>query len=240
MLLAAGKGTRLRPLTDTTPKCLVTAGGRTLLEHNLRHLQQAGVETVIINVHHLAQQVMDYVAHLNLQLDIRFSVEETLLETGGGLWQARRHFEDEAAFLVINSDIYTDLDLGLLLQAHLRQQNLATLAVAHRDTSRYLRFNKRELLCGWEDQRSGKQVSWSREAYDLRAFNGIQVLGNGIFEYLKDRGPVFATIPAFLDAARAGEQLKAYTMDTAFWMDIGTPEKLTRLNHYLEQQANTP
>jgi len=233
MLFAAGKGTRLKPLTNDLPKCLVTAGGQTLLEHNLAWLKQAGVGTVVVNVHHLGQQVIDFLTDHTLGLKIEISQEEQLLETGGGLWLARHHFKGETAFVVCNSDIYTDLDLQAMIQAHNSADNLATLAVDQRETSRYLRFNQADLLCGWENRSTGEQISWDKTAFYTRAFNGIQVLSPRIFEYLAARGLVFSTIPAYIAAARAGEQLKAYAMDGAYWIDIGTQEKLTALRAHL-------
>jgi NDP-sugar pyrophosphorylase family protein len=236
MLFAAGEGTRLRPLTATRPKCLVSAAGRTLLEHNLLYLQAAGVDTVVINVHYLAEQILAFVAELNPRLSVHFSVEETLLETGGGLWLARKYFEQEEAFLVMNSDIYTELDLQQLLLHHRQTHNLATLAVADRKTSRYLRFDHRDRLCGWENRSTGESISWNTQAFQPLAFNGIQVLSPQIFAYMENRGPVFSTIPVFLDAARAGERVGAFTMNDTYWIDIGTKEKLAALEHYLTEK----
>jgi NDP-sugar pyrophosphorylase family protein len=233
MLFAAGKGTRLKPLTDQHPKCLVRAADTTLLEHNIRLLKQNGVTCIVINTHHFRQQIKDFVEKHDLGVEIHISDEKELLETGGGLLFARDHFLKEEAFLVCNSDIYTDLDLRAMVISHLENKNLATLAVADRPTSRYLRFNSDDLLCGWENRKTGEEISWNEAPFQIRAFNGIQVMSPGIFDHMDGLGSVFSTIPVYLKAAQANERIRAYPMDDAFWIDIGTVEKLEELRQYL-------
>lgn len=235
LLFAAGKGTRLQPLSNHVPKCLVTAGDKTLLEHNIRLLKNAGVDSLVINVHHLAQQVIDFIDSHNFGLDIQISLEEELLETGGGLLFAADHFRGEEAFFVCNSDIYTDLDLSMLMADHLENKSLATLAVADRETSRYLRFNSKGLLCGWENRKTGDEISWNQDPFKKRAFNGIQVLSPKIFDYMNDLGSTFSSIPVYLKAAKAEALIKAYSMDGSYWIDIGTLEKLETLRQYLKK-----
>jgi len=233
MLFAAGKGTRLKPLTDRHPKCLVTAADTTLLEHNIRHLMQNGVTSIVINTHHFGQQIVEFIEAKEFEVDIQISEEKELLETGGGLLLAADHFRDEEAFLVCNSDIYTNLDLRSLVISHLENENLATLAVSDRKTSRYLRFNNQQLLCGWENGKTGEQISWNQDSYQTWAFNGIQVLSPGIFEYMDDFGSKFSTIPVYLKAAQAKARIAMHAMDDAYWIDIGTIEKLEELRAYL-------
>ncbi len=233
MLFAAGKGTRLKPLTDRHPKCLVTAADTTLLEHNIRHLINNGVTTIAINTHYLGQQIIDFISEHDFGIDIQISKEEELLETGGGLQLAADHFRGEAAFLVCNSDIYTDFDLRSMVIKHLENKNLATLAVAQRETSRYLRFNDKQQLCGWENRKTKAEISWNNEAFQTWAFNGIQVLSPRIFDYMDDFGAKFSTIPVYLKAAQAGENIAMVSMDDAYWIDIGTIEKLEELRKHL-------
>ncbi len=237
MLFAAGKGTRLKPLTDRHPKCLVTAADTTLLEHNIRHLIKNGVTTIVINLHHFGQQIIDFIGEHDFGIDIQISVEEELLETGGGLLFARDHFCNEEAFLVCNSDIYTDLDLRSMVISHLEHENLATLAVADRETARYLRFNDQQLLCGWENRKTSEEISWNDESFQTRAFNGVQVMSPGIFDYMDDLGSIFSTIPVYLKAAQSGKRIMAYPMDVAYWIDIGTIEKLEELRVYLKEHC---
>jgi len=233
MLFAAGRGTRLQPLTDHTPKCLVKAGGKTLLEHNIEYLKSGGVDTIVINTHHLADQVKEFTDNRDFGVEVRISHEVDLLETGGGLLNARRFFDNEEAFVVCNSDIYTDFDLMTLIEAHRSAQSLATLAVADRETSRYLRFNENGWLCGWEDRKKGKVLSWSDERYQAKAFNGLQVVTPGIFNYMEGFGERFTTIKAYLMAAQTGQAIASATMGDAFWIDIGTEEKLKKLDDHL-------
>lgn len=233
MLFAAGRGTRLAPLTDRHPKCLVTAGGKTLLEHNILKLQRAGVDTLVINTHHFSDQVKDFVRTRDFGLTIHISEETDLLGQGGGLLNASKYFQGEEAFLVCNSDIFSELDLNALLSAHNESPGLATLAVAKRETSRYLRFDQNNNLCGWENWKTGENISWNSNSYEKRAFNGIQVISSGIFEYMSDLGTSFSTIPVYLKAAQAGESIKAFPMDQSYWIDIGTVEKLEELRQHL-------
>jgi len=233
MLFAAGRGTRLAPLTDIHPKCMVTAGGKSLLEHNIVKLQTAGVDTLIINTHHFSEQVKAFVLYRDFGLNIHISEEKDLLGQGGGLLYASKYFQGEEAFFVCNSDIYSDIDLSALLSAHNKLQSLATLAVAKRETSRYLRFDQNNNLCGWENRKSGEKISWSDKSYDLWAFNGIQVMSAKIFDYMDDLGTSFSTIPVYLKAAQAGQSIKAFPMDQSYWIDIGTVEKLEELRQHL-------
>ncbi len=240
MLFAAGRGTRLAPLTDRHPKCLVTVGNKTLLEHNISKLKAAGVDTLVINVHHFAEQVIEFIRSKDFGLTIHISEEQDLLGQGGGLLYASEHFKNEDDFLVCNSDIYTDLDLKTLISAHNESQRLATLAVANRETSRYLRFDQNDNLCGWENWKTGEKISWSSSSYEKWAFNGIQIISPRIFEYMDDLGTSFSTIPVYLKAAQAGENIKAFPMDQSYWIDIGTVEKLEILRQYLQEKEISP
>lgn len=235
MLFAAGKGTRLQPLTNTLPKCLVKAGSKTLLEHNIFYLKNAGVDTIIVNVHHLADQVIDFIAQRDFGVEVHISLEEELLETGGGLLHAKEHFINEEAFVVSNSDVFTDFDLSAMIETHKSNKNLATLAVSDRKTSRYLRFNEQGLLCGWENQKAGEVFAWSDVDYRLQAFNSVQVISPEFFGQMSGFEQNFSTIPAYLQAAKAGKRIEAFSMKKAYWIDIGTSEKLEKLRSFLNE-----
>ena len=154
MILAAGLGTRLRPLTDTRPKALVEIAGRTLLEITLARLTSFGVREVIINVHHFADMILDYLkAHSNFGLHIEISREEQLLDTGGGLKKASWFFLQDSAhseepFILHNVDVISTIDLRCMLEFHSEKQALATLAVQHRKSFRQLLFDSDLRLCG--------------------------------------------------------------------------------------------
>jgi mannose-1-phosphate guanylyltransferase len=159
MILAAGLGTRLKPLTDTRPKALVELSGRTLLEITLTRLRAFGITEVIINVHHFADMVTDYLkSNKNFGLRIEISREEVLLDTGGGLKKAAWFFLEDSArpnssqidepFLLHNVDVISNIDLSRMLQSHTENQALATLAIQFRETSRPLLFDNQNQLCG--------------------------------------------------------------------------------------------
>ena len=154
MILAAGLGTRLRPLTDTRPKALVEVAGRTLLEITLSRLSSFGIHDVIINVHHFPEMILDYLkAHNNFGLHIEISREEHLLDTGGGLKKASWFFLQDSAhaeepFVLHNVDVISTIDLRRMLEFHKEKQALATLAVQHRESSRQLLFDADFRLCG--------------------------------------------------------------------------------------------
>ena len=154
MILAAGLGTRLRPLTDTRPKALVEVAGRTLLEITLSRLSSFGIRDVIINVHHFPDMILDYLqAHDNFGLHIEISREEQLLDTGGGLKKASWFFLQDSAhfeepFILHNVDVISTIDLHRMAEFHNEKHALATLAVQHRISSRKLLFDVELRLCG--------------------------------------------------------------------------------------------
>ncbi len=150
MILAAGLGTRLRPLTDDRPKALVEVAGRTMLELTLMRLREFGIYDVIINTHHFADMVADYLrAHQNFGMQIEISYEEVLLDTGGGIKRAAHFFRgSDEPFLVHNVDVLSTIDFSHMVQFHMDRNALATLAVQDRPTSRYLLFDQNEELCG--------------------------------------------------------------------------------------------
>jgi NDP-sugar pyrophosphorylase family protein len=178
MVLAAGLGTRLRPLTDDKPKALVEVAGRTLLEITLERLRGAGVREVIVNAHHFADQLVEYLrAHENFGMRVEVSREDVLLDTGGGLKQAAWFFrgEDEP-FLVHNVDVVSGIDLGRMVEAHRERGALATLAVKNRETSRLLLFDGDGWLCG---RRRGavEELTRGTDVATSQAFCGIHVIG---------------------------------------------------------------
>lgn len=227
MVLAAGLGTRLRPLTDHRPKALVTLAGRTLLEITLQRLRSFGVNEVIVNVHHFADQIVDYLsAHRDFGMRIEISREDVLLDTGGGLKKAAWFFleDDESKnepFLVHNVDVLSNIDLVQMVRFHAARGALATLAVQHRDTSRPLFFDEHDQLCG---RRAGRdaEIEWAIPAQQPHAlaFSGIHVLSPRVFDKLSEEG-AFSIIPAYLCLAAKGEAILAFRADEYDWRDLG-------------------
>jgi NDP-sugar pyrophosphorylase family protein len=232
MILAAGVGTRLRPLTGDRPKALVTVAGHTLLEIALAGLRGFGVREVIVNVHHFADMVVDYLrANENFGMRIEVSREETLLDTGGGLKKAAWFFLEEVAsaqepFILHNVDVISTIDLAGMVQFHAQRKALATLAVQERETSRVLLFDQQERLCGRRVGRNG-DTEWAvpAEHPQALAFSGIHVLSPSIFAEFKEDG-AFSIIDAYLRLAAEGEKIVSFLADDAYWRDLGRPESI--------------
>ena len=167
MILAAGLGTRLKPLTDTMPKALVLVGGTPLLDRNIRRLMDFGYTRFVVNVHHFAQQILDYVAQQDYAPLVRFSDEtEQLLETGGGLKHAQDLFDPDEPILIHNVDILDNVDFDWFRRQHQPDED-AVLLVSRRNSKRYLLFDSAMRLMGWKNIETGEVKSpfqWLREA----------------------------------------------------------------------------
>jgi NDP-sugar pyrophosphorylase family protein len=228
MILAAGLGTRLRPLTDDRPKALVEVAGRTLLEITLSRLRQFGVDQVIINVHHLADMVVEHLRkNDNFGMRIEISREELLLDTGGGLKKAAWFFLDSNApdepFILHNVDVISTIDLRRMLRFHEKHQALATLAVQQRETSRYLLFDEHFRLSGrlsGKDQQAEFVNSSQQLQVQALAFSGIHVVSPGLLPLMTEEG-VFSIITSYLRLAGQGQKILAFRADEYQWRDLG-------------------
>jgi len=243
MVLAAGLGTRLRPLTNDRPKALVEVCGRTLLEITLARLRDFGIHDVIINVHHYADMVIDRLkAAGNFGMHIEFSREDVLLDTGGGLKKAAWFLggnsggQDEDPFILHNVDVISAIDLQRMVESHRQTKVLATLAVQERKSSRYLLFDEQGWLCGRRLVKEEKTevVRTSQEMTEL-AFSGIHVISPRIFPMLTEEG-VFSIVPAYLRLAAQGEKIMAFRADEYYWRDLGKPENIRQAE--LDIKAN--
>jgi NDP-sugar pyrophosphorylase family protein len=232
MILAAGLGTRLRPLTNDRPKALVEVAGHTLVEIALSRLRAFGICDVIINVHHFADMVVDYLkAHANFGMNIAVSGEDILLDTGGGLKKASYFFLQDSQsepFLLHNVDVISTIDLGRMLTSHRTSNALATLAVQNRKTSRYLLFDEQLRLCGRQGgaDRGPEIVRHASRAEPL-AFSGIHVISPRLLTMITEDG-VFSIIDTYLRLAAAGEKIIAFHADEYYWRDLGKPDHLTQ------------
>lgn len=238
MIFAAGLGTRLRPLTETIPKALVEVNGLPLLEIVIRRLQKYGVDEIIVNVHHLAEHIRDFLErHKYFGIEIHLSDEtEHLLDTGGGLKKASWFFDDQLPFFVHSVDILSDIDLHEFYQFHLQHpQALATLAVTRRNSTRCLLFDQNDTLCGWEN-RSTHEVKMARSAisgFHELAFSSIHVISPAIFSLMPDQ-EVFSIIDLYLQVA-ATETILAFQHDHALWLDVGKPNNLSQASEIFGQ-----
>jgi len=234
MVLAAGLGTRLRPITDSRPKALVEVSGRTLLEIALVRLRDFGVTEVIVNVHHFADMVVDFLkSKNNFGMRIEISREEVLLDTGGGLKKAAWFFLDDPkrldeAFILHNVDVLSAIDLRRMVNAHVEKQALATLAVKARETSRYLLFDEQDRLCGRQSKPDMKsELVRPAEKTQALAFSGIHVISPRLLPMIREDG-VFSIINTYLDLAARGEKILAFHADPYYWRDLGRPEHLAQ------------
>jgi len=235
MVLAAGLGTRLRPLTDDRPKALVSLANRTLLEITLTRLKQAGIRDVIVNVHHFADMIVAYLrANNNFGLHIEISREDILLDTGGGLKKAGWFFDGEEPFLLHNVDVISTIDFEEMLRFHEDHDGLATLAVQDRPTSRYLLFDEHQELCGRRLVRQQKlEVTRPSQSRLELAFAGIHVISPRLIPRLASDG-AFSIIDSYLDLAGRGEKILGFRADRYDWRDLGTVESLKKASADLE------
>ena len=230
MVLAAGLGTRLRPLTNDRPKALVQVANRTMLGITLARLKAFGIRDVIVNVHHFADMVIDYLQdNGNFGMHIEVSREEMLLDTGGGLKKAGWFFAgDSEPFILHNVDVISTIDFHAMVQYHSQKQGLATLAVKDRPTSRYLLFDEDLHLCGRrlvKEQRLDR-VSGLQPAHEL-AFAGIHVISPKLIEMFSRDG-AFSIIDSYLDLAGSGERIVGFRADSYDWRDLGTVDSLEK------------
>lgn len=241
MVLAAGLGTRLRPLTNGCPKALVEVAGRTLLEITLTRLRSFGINDVIINVHHFADLILDYLkAHDNFGMRVAVSREDVLLDTGGGLKKAGYFFlndsgRSEQPFILHNVDVISTIDLLHMVQFHSESRALATLAVQDRQTSRYLLFDGNLQLCGRRTGRDGEsELVRSSAQTQALAFAGIHVISPRLLPIMKEEG-AFSIVNSYLRLASQGEKIQAFRADEYYWRDLGRPEDLQQAARDLAQ-----
>jgi len=230
MILAAGLGTRLRPLTDDRPKALVEVAGGTLLQITLSRLRAFGIREVIINAHHFADMVVDYLkSHHDFGMRIEISREQALLDTGGGLKKAAWFFLEDASsaepFIVHNVDVLSSIDLRRMAQWHTENQALATLAVQPRETSRYLLFDQQLQLCGQRHHEKTELVR-SCSGQQSLAFCGIHVISPRLFGLMTEEG-AFSIVDCYLRLAAQGEKILGFRADEYEWRDFGKLENLT-------------
>jgi len=245
MILAAGLGTRLRPLTDDRPKALVEINGRTLLEITISRVRAFGVREVIINVHHFADMIAEYLkANHNFGMRVEISREVDLLDTGGGLKKAAHFFVEGSSpsdepFVVHNVDVLSTIDLGRMVQTHRESNALATLAVQDRKTSRYLLFDDQLRLCG---RRSGHDEAAAVGVDDKTralAFCGIHIISPRLLAMMSEKGS-FSIIASYLRLAAQGEKILAFQADEYYWRDLGKPESLILATEDSKRHAVVP
>lgn len=228
LILAAGLGTRLKPLTDVTPKALLNIGGFTLLEFAIKKVAFHGFTDIIINVHHLSRQIIEYLdANKNFGYNITISDEsKKLLDTGGAIKKAQQFLRGEKPFLVYNADIVSNIDLTSLLKYHQKYGGIATLAVRRRETSRYLLFDELMQLTEWQNKEKGlrKIIRLTQKPPQPFAFSGIHIVEQSIFDLLPNQ-QVFSIIDAYLEIGKE-HIVRGFLDESSVFIDAGKPEKL--------------
>lgn len=234
MIFAAGLGTRLKPLTDSIPKALLPLAGKTLLQWQIERLRDAGITHVVVNIHHLGQQIIDYLHENNgFGCKVMISDErEALLETGGGLLKAAELLGTDEPVLVCNVDILSNIDLKRLIEAH-KAEELATVVVSDRETQRYLLFDGEGVLRGWMNRKTGEYKPQEAANEDLvpLAFSGMQIVSPRFFDELRqtkeEKGEKFSLIDAYLSVvARKAGIIRAYVPKEYRMMDVGKIDQL--------------
>lgn len=212
-ILAAGLGTRLRPLTVDRPKALVEVGGVTLLERTIRRLEDAGVRHLVVNVHHFADKVINFIASCHWQAAIDISDErDLLLDTGGGLKKASALFSGTENVLVHNVDILSDIDLREVETQHSERGNLVTLCVSRRQTKRLLSFDDEGRLTGRADEGL--------------AFSGISIVSPELFALLPEADHPYPVIDEYIRLSHEGHRIGSFIHSADHWLDVGKPETL--------------
>ena len=236
LIFAAGLGTRLRPLTNDRPKALVEINGKTLLQITVEKLQSFGFQDIMVNVHHFADLMIETIEKNNgWGANITISDERNeLLETGGGLKKAAWFFEDNQPFLVHNVDVIHDLDLNQFYDFHQKNNALATLAIRKRSTSRYLLFNNKKQLRGWQNIKTGEVKIAKRTQGQLWSygFSGIHIIDPKIFSLLTEDGK-FSIINPYLRIAKT-HLIQGFDHSDSVWIDVGKHKSLERARQFLK------
>jgi N-acetyl-alpha-D-muramate 1-phosphate uridylyltransferase len=229
IIFAAGLGTRLKPFTDHHPKALAVVNGKTLLQRNIEYLQQFGISEVIVNVHHFADQISNIIQlHKGFGSNITLSDEtDMLLETGGGLKKAAWFFKGSEPFVVMNADILTDLNITKMLSFHLEMRPMVTMGITTRETSRYFLFNDHNILCGWENIKTGEQkISRNETPLRRKAYSCVNIFEPALLPLITQEGK-FSLVDVYLEVAKQ-HNIIGYDHSGGVLIDVGKPESLEK------------
>lgn len=231
ILFAAGLGTRLKPFTDNHPKALAVVNGKPLLQRNIEYLKSFGISDFVINVHHFANQIIDFLkSNENFGVNIQISDEsDEVLETGGGLVKAKDLLGNEP-FLVMNVDILTDLNISELIKFHSENQPLVTLAVSDRESLRKLLFEENGELKGWKNLNSGEKIIASENPLTEKAFSGIHIINPNIFEKMPTSGK-FSIMTTYMELMKT-EKILGFDHSGGILVDVGRPESVLEAEKY--------
>lgn len=235
MIMAAGKGTRLGKITETIPKTLLDINGKSLLRLAVENCAASGFDDIIINIHHLADQVEEEIERLK-KVGYKITVSDErdkLLETGGGLYKVRDFF-DNNPFMLYNADTLTDLDISVLYRYHLDMKGLATLAVRNRAGERFFLVDREGLLKGWCNKATGEKIIAGEETETMMeiAFSGRHIINPEIFNYMSEG--VYTMTALYLHLADS-HKIVTYREDGGYWLTVGTPEDLENVREFFSK-----
>lgn len=229
MIFAAGLGTRMKPLTDQRPKALIPLHGKPLIWYTIQQLLSLGISSLVVNVHHLGEQLADYFQKNAFGIPVNLSDEsDRLLDTGGGLLKARDFLKGADLIVAMNADILSDTSLQSLVDVHEKNQALATLVVRNRETSRYLLFDDAMVLSGWKNIQTGESKI-ARSAFDHStpfAFSGIQIMSPEFLDLIEEEGK-FSIIDVYLRLAKT-RRIVGFVDESERWIDVGKPGELEK------------
>ena len=229
IIFSAGLGTRFKPWTDKHPKALAVINGKTLLQHNIEYLQKYGVNEVVVNVHHFADQIIEAIkANNGWGSTVTISDEkQEVLETGGGLVKAAPFLQDQPAFISLNVDVLTDLDINKVTEAYHANNSLIAFAVSGRDTSRKILFDENMRMCGWKNFTTGEEkIVRSTNTADAFAYSCVSVYSGKVFDHLQQTGK-FSIMDGFLQLAKT-HVITGVPHDGDKWIDVGKPEAVAK------------
>ena len=230
MLFAAGLGTRLQPFTLSHPKALALVNNKPLLQRNIEYLKSFGIKEIVINTHHFADQIEEFLLqNNNFDIKIHLIYEPEVLETGGGLWNVKDYFDED--FIVMNVDILTDLALNKLIDFHQQYSPLVSLAVSDRTSSRKLLFTEGMRLQGWRNLNSNEKIIVNTELnLNEFAFSGIHIIHPKLFDLMQDEGK-FSIMKVYMDLMKT-EKILGYNHSGSILIDVGRPESVTEAEKY--------
>ncbi len=238
MIFAAGLGTRLKPLTDSIPKAMVSISGKPLIQHTIEKLKYSGYDEIIINVHHFPEQIINFLkSNHNFGIRIEISDEhDLLLDTGGGLKKTQWFFDDDKPFLVHNVDILSNIDLKTLYNEHLRSGATGTLTVSKRETFRYFLFDDDLRLRGWKNEKTGEckpSTLKKPDFYNKLAFSGIQILSPKVFNLMENSEDVFSITNFYIENCRES-YFRAFVPENYRMIDVGKINSLDEAEKFLQ------
>ena len=232
MILAAGFGTRLKPLTDTMPKALVPILGKPMLHHIIDKFIGSGINEIVINAHYFSDQIEEFVNRSNYKAEIKVVKEETILGTGGGIFNMLPHMTEED-FFVYNTDVVCDVRLDELMKYHKKNRPVATMVMQDRETFNQVIIDSENCFCGLNLVKKGikKVVREPVGGSSLMAFCGIHAVNKRIISYEEEKTE-YSIIDVYLNAVSGHEKISAYKANVN-WFDIGTIEKLKQAEIFL-------